>query len=127
VVYLLVRAHESGVRRLVWAIEEGIVRWARSEQVEGARREGYPGVWVGDAKLAAIGLHVKQGVTMHGLALNLVNDRRGFDLVTPCGIRDARVTSLAELRPAAPNPEAAFPTLAGALASAILDVRAGTR
>ena len=58
------------------------------------------GVWVTgepqDRKIAAIGVRVAQGVTMHGFAINCNNDRSWFDRIVPCGIRDASVTSLSE-------------------------------
>jgi lipoate-protein ligase B len=87
--------------------------------VEARRRCDAPGVWVGPDKIAAIGLHVRRGVTMHGFALNLVNDLRGFALITPCGIVDGGVTTLLRLRGRAPAPEAAWPSVARDLARAL--------
>ena len=64
------------------------------------RVPGRSGVWVcdeqGQRKVAAIGVRVAQGVTMHGFAINCDNDRSWFDRIVPCGIRDAGVTSLSE-------------------------------
>ena len=66
--------------------------------VLGERVDGRSGVWirsgVGVAKVAAIGLRVKEGVTMHGFALNCSNDLAPFSNIVPCGIRDAGVTTL---------------------------------
>ena len=62
--------------------------------IEARRRSDAPGVWVGPDKVAALGLHVRRGVTMHGFAINLSNDLRGFSLITPCGILDGGVTSV---------------------------------
>src|SRR5437868_4465782 len=59
------------------------------------RLHGYPGVWVGDRKIAAIGVKLTRGRTMHGFALNVDPDLTYFDHIIPCGIRDKRVTSLA--------------------------------
>jgi len=65
-----------------------------------ARVKGRSGVWVLDAtqdrKIAAIGVRVAQGVTMHGFALNCNNDMTWFDRIVPCGIKDAGVTSLSQ-------------------------------
>lgn len=65
-------------------------------------REGLTGVWVGDEKVAAIGVKVAQGRTRHGFALNVDPDLAMFDHIVPCGIRDKGVTSLARLLGAAP-------------------------
>jgi lipoyl(octanoyl) transferase len=65
--------------------------------VEGRRVRGRSGVWVGDTaarKIAAVGVRVARGVTMHGFALNVSCDLGAFSRIVPCGIRDAGVTSL---------------------------------
>ncbi len=61
------------------------------------RLEGLPGVWVGDAKICAIGVRLSRGRTMHGFALNVAPDLTMFDHIVPCGIPDRSVTSLAAL------------------------------
>ena len=59
------------------------------------RLDGYPGVWIGERKLAAVGVKLTRGRTMHGFALNVDPDLTYFDHIIPCGIRDKQVTSLA--------------------------------
>ena len=56
-------------------------------------RRGLPGLWVGDRKIASIGVRVSKGVTFHGMAVNIRNDLGIFDLVVPCGLDGVRMTS----------------------------------
>ena len=62
--------------------------------VEGGRKEKYTGVWVGDRKIASIGVHARSWVTWHGFALNVATDLSYFDLMVPCGIQDVTMTSI---------------------------------
>ena len=85
-----VRAH---LRRL----EEVIIQALIAFGIRGSRIPGCTGVWVEDEKVASIGLHIKQWVTMHGFALNLQPELDNFSLIYPCGIRDKTVTSVARV------------------------------
>jgi len=58
------------------------------------RNPPYTGVWIGDRKIASIGVHARDWVTWHGFALNVATDLRFFDLIVPCGIQAVRMTSL---------------------------------
>ncbi len=80
------------VRRL----EQVLIHVCAAVGQEGARVEGRSGVWTpaGARKLAAIGIRVARGVTMHGFALNCDNDLAAYDAIVACGIRDATVTTL---------------------------------
>lgn len=86
----------SHVRRL----EDVLIGVCADFDLETARIKGRSGVWVldpiEDRKIAAIGIRVAQGVTMHGFALNCNNDLAWFDRIVPCGIRDAGVTTLSK-------------------------------
>jgi lipoyl(octanoyl) transferase len=95
----------AGLRKdLVWyvrALEEVLIRAAGEFGIEATRRVApankrqlYTGVWAGDEKLAAIGVHVSRWVTSHGFAFNVTTDLSHFDLIVPCGIGDKGVTSL---------------------------------
>ena len=59
------------------------------------RNPGLTGVWAGPRKIASIGIHVKQWITLHGFALNVTNELRGFDRIVPCGIQGVEMTSVA--------------------------------
>ena len=81
-------------------VEEALIRTCAEAGLETGRVTGRSGVWVPgsggrqDRKVAAIGIRVSRGVTMHGFALNCDNDLSWFDRIVPCGISDASVTSL---------------------------------
>jgi lipoyl(octanoyl) transferase len=85
------------VRRL----ERLLIEALAEHGVDGYRVEGRSGVWVrrplGEDKVAAIGVRVQRGVTMHGFALNCDNTLAGFRGIIPCGITDAGVTTVSEI------------------------------
>jgi len=85
------------VHRYVRDIEEVMIRVAGSFGVTAHRSEGLTGVWVGRAKLAAIGVRIARWVTSHGFALNVTTNLRAFDFIVPCGLTDRDVTSLEKL------------------------------
>lgn len=78
-------------------IEEMLIRALADFGIEGHRDPEYTGVWVGDEKIAAIGVRVSHWVTSHGFALNVDPDLGYFANIIPCGIRHKGVTSLAKL------------------------------
>jgi len=87
-------------RDLAWymrSLEEVFIGVARDFRIEAGRLAGAPGVWVGQNKLVAMGVHVSRWVTSHGFALNVNTDLRYFDWIVPCGLPDKGVTSLEKL------------------------------
>ncbi len=62
--------------------------------IEAQKKEGFPGAWCGEKKIAAIGIAVKHGYTFHGFSLNVTLDLSPFDLINPCGIERMPVTSM---------------------------------
>lgn len=106
VAYPIVRLDDPrDVRGYVAALEAACAVVAASFGVEARTRPEYPGLWVGQEKLAAIGVRVHRGVTKHGLALNVAPDLDHFDGIVPCGIRDGGVCSLRSLGADAPLEE----------------------
>jgi len=85
------------VHRYVRDIEEVLIRTVGEYGVKGERIAGLTGVWVGDEKVAAIGVRIARWVTSHGFALNVNTDLRYFQMIVPCGITDKGVTSLSRL------------------------------
>lgn len=79
------------------SLEECIIETLADFGVQSGRVSGATGVWVGDAKIAAIGVRTSQWVTSHGIALNVHTDLDYFDLIVPCGLRSRGVTSLSQL------------------------------
>jgi lipoyl(octanoyl) transferase len=89
------------VHRYVRDLEDVLIRAAADCGVDAARVAGLTGVWVGDEKLAAIGVRISRWITSHGFAFNVSTDLGYFDMIVPCGIADRGVTSLARLGRAA--------------------------
>ena len=85
------------VHRYVGDLEEVIIRTARVFEVSASRLPGLTGVWVSDAKLAAIGVRLSRWVTSHGFAVNVDTNLDYFNLIRPCGITDRGITSLTAL------------------------------
>ena len=87
----------------VRALEDVLIGALAGFGIEAHREPRYTGVWVGDEKIAAIGVKVARGRTRHGFALNVDPDLAMFDHIVPCGIRDRGVTSMAALLGDAPE------------------------
>ena len=96
------------VRAFVSALEDWIIAALKRFDVEGWRIPGRIGIWVDDgagtgdgdnalAKIAAIGLRIRQGISFHGISINVAPDLKHYDGIVPCGLRQSRVTSLAAL------------------------------
>ena len=94
------------VRELVHAMEQAIIDLLADYAIAAARRPGAPGVYVGEAKLAALGLRVRRGCSYHGLSLNVAMDLAPFAAINPCGYSGLPVTQLRDLG-VADAPEAA--------------------
>lgn len=99
VAYLLIdiKRRGYGVRDLVARMELAIIDLLASYNITAQRRDNAPGVYVNQAKIAALGLRIKHGCSYHGLALNVDMDMRPFANINPCGYQGMAVTQLRDL------------------------------
>jgi lipoate-protein ligase B len=81
----------------VWRLEEVVIRVLARFRISAGRVEKLRGVWVGQEKIASLGIHLSRWISKHGLALNVNTDLGPFRLINPCGITDRRVTSMAQI------------------------------
>jgi lipoate-protein ligase B len=91
------RGFYTDVHRYLRDIEEVLIQTVADYGMNAGRKPGFTGVWVGDAKIAAIGVKVSRWVTLHGFAFNVNTDLRFFGGIVPCGIPGCQVTSLSQL------------------------------
>ena len=98
VAYLLLdlRRWKINVRELVRLMEQAVIDLLAEYGVKAEGREDAPGVYVGDAKIAALGLKIKTGCSYHGLSFNVDMDLSPFDNINPCGYEGLRVTQAIE-------------------------------
>uniref|UniRef100_A0A0E0MP93 lipoyl(octanoyl) transferase n=1 Tax=Oryza punctata TaxID=4537 RepID=A0A0E0MP93_ORYPU len=95
---LNLRYHQMDLHWYFRSLEEVIICALQSAfSIKASRVEGLTGVWVGDKKVAAIGIHVSRWIAYHGLALNVTTDLTPFQLIVPCGIKDRGVGSIKEI------------------------------
>ena len=101
--YFVIRlAQIRRVAALVRGVEEALIEFLREYDVDARRRTARPGVWVGERKIAAVGLAIQRGVTSHGFALNINPSLEPYRWIMACGISAERYTSLAVERPECP-------------------------
>ncbi|WP_045757822.1 lipoyl(octanoyl) transferase LipB [Xanthomonas albilineans] len=86
-----------GVREYVCRIEQAIIDTLDTWNILGERRDGAPGVYVGGAKVAALGIRVRRGCSFHGLSFNVAMDLEPFRRINPCGYQGLQVTAVLDL------------------------------
>jgi len=110
------KGHREDLHWYLRTLEEALISGLGSVGIAAERNPGLTGVWTGGRKIASIGVHVKQWVTLHGFALNVTTDLSYFDLIVPCGIAGVTMTSVArELGEGAPD------DVHGATSAAVID------
>ncbi|MHB1675964.1 MAG: lipoyl(octanoyl) transferase LipB [Sulfuriferula sp.] len=99
VAYLLIdlKRRNYGVRELVQRMEQAIIDLLHDQQITAHRLPGRPGVYVEQAKIAALGLRIKRGCSYHGLAVNIDMDLTPFNYINPCGYENLLVTQMRDL------------------------------
>lgn len=85
------------VRELVTAIEQAVINFLAAHGIAAERQAGAPGVYVGEAKIAALGLKIKNGCCYHGLSLNVDMDLSPFTAINPCGYAGLKVIQTTDL------------------------------
>ena len=83
-----------GIKKMVSIIEQSLIEFLSSYDINAHTLTGAPGVYVNGSKIAALGLKVKQGRTYHGLSLNIDMDLSPYKLINPCGYSDLKVTQM---------------------------------
>ncbi len=85
------------VSQTVRKYEDALIRALSEFGIEAGILEGFPGVWIGNKKIAALGLAIRKWITFHGFALNVNNDLTPFSYIVPCGLEGKGVTSMKEV------------------------------
>ena len=88
------KSRGQDLHRYLRTLEEMLIAICACLGVAGQRREGLTGVWIGEKKIASIGVGVRRWISMHGFALNVGGDLGPYRAITPCGIADVKMTSL---------------------------------
>ena len=99
IVYPIIDLNSAGlnIHTFMLNLEEAIIRVLNDFSIAGHRNPQYPGVWVEQQKIGAIGVRVRHWITKHGVALNVNNDLKPFSYIHACGIEDKGVTSMRQL------------------------------
>ncbi len=97
--YPIFKIDELGfdVHSYLRTLEEVIILTLEDYGIKGGRKKGLTGVWVGDEKIASIGIKISRWVTMHGFALNVNTDLKFFDFIFPCGLKNFEMTSMKKI------------------------------
>ncbi len=98
VIYLLIDLKRLGlgVRQFITIIEQSIINTLSDYQVNACAKKEAPGVYINNAKIAALGLRIKKGCSFHGLSLNFAMNLQPFKLINPCGYKGLEVIQLSD-------------------------------
>ena len=106
IAYLLLnlKSRNLGVKKLVNKMEQAVIDLLAESGIQANRKQDAPGVYVGDAKIAALGIRVRRGCCYHGLSLNIDMDLEPFSRINPCGFANLPTTQISDLLPGATMP-----------------------
>jgi lipoate-protein ligase B len=93
---------ELNANQYLHRLEDVLIELLACYDIQAGKKDGLPGVWLEDAKIAAVGIAVKHGYTFHGFSLNIDPDLAAFNLINPCGVRQMPVTSMQQVLRQAP-------------------------
>ncbi|MCU7799430.1 MAG: lipoyl(octanoyl) transferase LipB [gamma proteobacterium symbiont of Lucinoma myriamae] len=98
IIYLMIdiKRRALGVRKLVSLIEQSIITTLNEYQLKAYAKKEAPGVYIGEAKIAALGLRIKKGCSFHGLSLNVAMNLDPFKQINPCGYKNLEVIQLCD-------------------------------
>ena len=88
---------ELNANQYLHRLEDVLIELLANYDIHAGKKDGHPGVWREDAKIAAVGIAVKHGYTFHGFSLNLDPDLTAFNLINPCGVSQMPVTSIRQI------------------------------
>ena len=99
VIYFVLNLNKrkKDIRKLITEVENCIINTLNEYKIMSFSDKKNIGIWVGDKKIAAIGIRVKKWIAYHGFSLNVSNDLKKYRNIVPCGIKDKGITSLKEL------------------------------
>lgn len=97
-IILDLRVEKLSVKTYLNKIENLIINTLARINIEAREHHDLVGVWVGEKKIASIGIGIKKGITMHGFALNINNNMEGFSRINPCGLNHEIMTSVKEIK-----------------------------
>lgn len=95
-VLLNLRRLNLTIKKLVYILEQSVIDLLKGYEIKSERRDNAPGIYVDQAKIAALGLRVRKGCTFHGLALNVSMNLEPFSRINPCGFSGMQVTQISD-------------------------------
>ncbi len=123
VVYFILelKTYAAGIADFVKTLELALIDFLQGQGVVAEIRPDHPGIWVGEKKMASLGLRVAGGITKHGIALNVRNDLSVYQWFSPCGLAGATMTNL-QICLAQDISDSTYVTLQNTLATAFVSV-----